>query len=254
MRRLALLVLGLAFAATARGGSSQSPSQPSIAEQYLFQAANAERAALGLAPVRWNDELYSAADAHAFEMARRQNISHQYAGEPELAERGKRAGVRFSRISENVAEAPNAVEIHSAWMHSEGHRENLLDPTVTAVGIRVLQRDGELYAVEDFAHVVETLSADEQERRVTALVENVSGLEALSTTDARRTCRMETGYAGGRRPYFVMRFTASDLTRLPQQLQERLASRRYQQVAVGACSVRSVQPFTSYNIAVLLYP
>ena len=235
-------------------GHAQEGVQASVAEQYLFRAANAERAAAGLSEVRWDGALYSAANAHAYEMARRQNISHQYAGEPELAERGKRAGLRFSRISENVAQAPDAVEIHSAWMSSSGHRENLLDPSVTSVGIRVVQRDGELYAVEDFARVVEKLSAEEQERRVAALVEGTGAIETLPTLDARRTCEMRTGYAGDRRPYFVMRFTATDLNRLPEQLRERLARGRYEQAAVGACRARGSEPFASYNLAVLLYP
>lgn len=253
MRRV-LLVAVMTGLAIARHGRAQDGGQPTVAEQYLFRAANAERAAMGLGEVRWDVALYSAANAHAYEMARRQNISHQYAGEPELAERGKRAGVRFSRISENVAEAPNAVEIHSAWMNSSGHRENLLDPAVTAVGIRVVQRNGELYAVEDFARVVEQLTTEEQERRVAALVENTGGIETLPTLDARRTCEMRTGYAGGRRPYFVMRFTAAELTRLPEQLRERLTSGRFEQAAVGACRAREGAPFASYSLAVLLYP
>ena len=52
---------------------------------------------------------------------------------------------------------------------------------------------------------------------------------------------------------FVMRFTASRLTRLPSELKTRLASGNYRQAAVGACPSLSNSPFTTYNIAVLLY-
>src|SRR5947208_7586092 len=86
----------LAAAVCAGVGRAQ---RPSVAEQYLFQAANAERAQRGLQPLRWEPALYRAAYGHAQQMAGRGSISHQYAGEPELAERGKMAGARFSRIA-----------------------------------------------------------------------------------------------------------------------------------------------------------
>jgi hypothetical protein len=64
---------------------------------------------------------------------------------------------------------------------------------------------------------------------------------------------MDTGYAGPRKPWFVMRFTSDSLTQLPGELKSRIASGRYHQAAVGACAPHD-SPFTSYNIAVLLYP
>jgi hypothetical protein len=229
--------------------------RPSVAEQYLFHAANAERAERGLQPLRWEPTLYRAAFGHAQQMAARANISHQYAGEPELAERGKTAGAQFSRIAENVAEAPNAVRIHEAWMNSPGHRANLLDPQVDAVGISVLQRGGQLYAVQDFERTVEALSLDEQEQAVAGLLRAAGQVEVLATSDeARQTCRMSTGYAGARQPHFVMRYTSGDLRRIPDTLRAKIATGRYREAVVGACPVAGKQAFSSYSIAVLLYP
>jgi hypothetical protein len=65
---------------------------------------------------------------------------------------------------------------------------------------------------------------------------------------------MASGYASASKPSFVMRFTSDSLTQLPDELKTRLASGRYRQAAVGACAANSTVPFTSYNIAVLLYP
>lgn len=227
----------------------------SVAEQYLFQAANAERTARGLPALRWDSALYSSAYEHARQMAARASISHQYAGEPELAERGKSAGARFSIISENVAEASTAVRIHDAWMNSPGHRANLLDPQVDAVGISVRQRGGQLYAVEDFERSVATLSLDEQEQAVGQLVAASGRLAVLpSSSDARQTCALATGYAGARRPWFVMRYTSGDLLRIPDTLREKIATGQYREAAVGACTAPRNQPFSSYSIAVLLYP
>jgi hypothetical protein len=188
-------------------------------------------------------------------MAARASISHQYAGEPELAERGRRAGARFSMIAENVAEAPTAVRIHDAWMNSPGHKANLLEPKSDSVGISVLQRDGQLYAVEDFGRTVATLSLTQQENAVASLLSSAAPVTVLPTTDeVRRTCGMDSGYAGSRRPYFVMRYTAGDLTRLPDTLKTELATGKYHEAAVGACTPHGSQTFSMFNIAVLLYP
>jgi len=234
-------------------GLSNGPH--SIAEEYLFSMANQERSQRGLHTLRWDNTLYAAANNHAREMAARESISHQYSGEAELAERGKLAGAHFSVISENVAEAPTAVWIHDAWMKSEGHRKNLLDPEVDSVAIRVLSRNGQLYAVEDFDRSVQNLSFDAQEHAVDALLKATSSLNVLPTTpEARRTCAMESGYAGSREPWFVMRYTAGDLTQLPDQLKAKMNNGKYHEAVVGACSVHKTDAFTAYNIAVLLYP
>ena len=167
-------------------------------------------------------------------------------------------------ISENVAEAPESTLLHQMWMESEGHRDNLLDPEVNVAGIAVIERNDQLYAVEDFASVVEVLSFDQQESSVATLiatkgiqVANTLGTDAAAaaTIAARQTCTMATGYAPGpRRPWFVMRYTSSTLSALPTPLQTRIGSGKYHVAAVGACSTAEATPFTSYNIAVLLYP
>ena len=246
----AFIVSGLVGMCVA--GAAQA--QRTMSEQYLFQAANAERAQRGLPPLRWDDALYKAAQNHAREMASRQSISHQYPGEAELTERGKMAGARFSTIAENVAMAPAAPTIHTAWMNSEHHRENLLDPTVDSVGISVLQRNGELYAVQDFDRSVERLTFDEQESEVAELLQKAAPVQVATSDGARATCSMESGYTGVRQPWFVMRYTAGDLTRLPEQLKTKLATGKYHQALVGACEGHQKQAFTSFNIAVLLYP
>ena len=225
-----------------------------LSEQYLFAAANRDRLERGLTPLRYDQALASAALAHAQQMAARQAISHQFTGEPGLALRVARAGVRFSLVTENVAEAGNSALIHELWMHSEGHRANLLDPKVDSVGIAVVARSGQLYAVQDFARSVESLSLLQQEAIVGELVASGGVAILPDSHDAERTCALSTGFVGARRPWFVMRFTAADLKRLPDELVAKLATSRYHEAAVGACSAQEQSPFTSYQVAVLLYP
>jgi uncharacterized protein YkwD len=229
-----------------------------VAEQYLLSAANQERTALGLPTLHRDAQLARAAGQHAREMAAHSAISHQFPGEAGLTARAAGTGVRFSVVSENVGEAPSAVKIHDMWMHSTGHRTNLLDPAVDAAGISVIARGGELYAVEDFAKTVRSASLEEQESSVAALLTQ-RGVMAIDVSPetvsaARKTCTMSTGYAGTRTPQFVMRFTSDSLAVLPEQLRARLAAGKSHQAAVGACADPAKGPFTSYNIAVLLYP
>jgi hypothetical protein len=241
------------------GGSVFAQAGASVAEQYLFAAANAERSERGLPLLRWDASLCAAAEMHDREMAARESISHQYAGERELSDRGRASGVRFSVIAENVAEAATAVRIHDAWMHSAGHRANLLDPKVDAVGIRVLRRNGQLYAVEDFAKIVANVSVAEQERLVGALIARASagGAESVAllrtNEEARQSCSMERGYVGERQPAFVMRYTTPNLDVLPSALTKSLASGGYREAMVGACEPRGAGNFSTYSLAVLLY-
>jgi uncharacterized protein YkwD len=255
----ALLLLSLAVpAAHAADAPRAAGSAATIAEQYLLSAANQERLARGLGELHRDPQLAVAAAGHAREMAAHEGISHQFAGEAELTTRGARAGVGFSLISENVAQAPSVVEIHEMWMHSEHHRSNLLDPSIDSAGISVVERDGELYAVEDFAKTVRSMSIERQESAIGALVAAPGRIvlagDAESVAAARGTCATSTGFVGTRRPWFVMRFTSDSLTRLPGELTARMATGKYREAAVGACAGADRGGFTSYSFAVLLYP
>ena len=239
--------------------SSSLTSSPSSSilmsspEAFLFQQANRERAERGLAELRWDDTLARAASGHASEMAARQTISHQFAGEPELSERGASAGAKFALISENVAEAPDAGTIHRAWMKSAGHRENLLDPRVDAVGISVAVRGGQLYAVQDFAHTTQRLSFDQQEVNVGRLLDERGLVILPGREDARNACAIDSGYEGRNQPLFIMRYTTEDLALLPDRLTKEIKSGHYREAIVGACSGDGASPFTAYRLAVLLY-
>ncbi len=139
-------------------------------------------------------------------------------------------------------------------MNSEGHRANLLDPNVDSVGIAVVQKDRQLYAVEDFGRSVRLLSFEEQEAEVGGMLSAAGLRVANAKAEARQTCALSTGYAGARQPWFVMRWTGSSLDRLPDELNARLSTGKYHEAAVGACVLGKQGPFTSYNIAVLLFP
>lgn len=228
------------------------------AELLLLRQANTDRAQRDLPALRIDPQLAQAARFHAEQMAAHADISHGFPGEPDLSMRGAAAGVHFSLITENVAEAGDAGVIHGLWMNSPGHRANLLDPEVNVVGIAVVVQGGAVYAVEDFASTVEQLSLDQQEATVaqvlTASAPAVQLSPARGAESARQTCGMPAGYAGARQPWYILRYSAARLDQIPQQLKSRLASGRYHEASVGACAAQKPTAFTAYTIAVLLYP
>ena len=249
-RRIQILGAGL----IALGLMAPALFAQSVSEQYLLAAANRDRAEHGLGPVRVDEHLALAARMHAYQMGDHRTISHQFPGEQDLASRAGDAGAHFSLVTENVAEASNSAQIHDMWMASEGHRANLLDPKVDSVGIAVVQKGRQLYAVEDFARTVAQLTVEQQEARVGDMLTQAGIRLGGISPDARQTCTMSSGFAGGRQPGFVMRFSATSLDHLPEQLTSRVTSGKYRVAEVGACVTGKQGPFSGYNLAVMLFP
>jgi len=224
---------------------------PSPEEKLLLNAANRERSAAGLHPLKWDDALAVAARQHAQVMASQNLLLHQCLDEAPLDQRAAMAGAKFSMIAENIAVGPNPETIHNGWMRSPGHRKNILNADLTAVGIATMRGSGGLFAVQDFSRPVEALSLERQEERVVSLLKG-NGLPAADISeDARKTCNMDRGFAGAPALY-VIRFEVTDLSKLPDDLLKKVKSRAYRKAAVGACHGAYTAGFTRYRIAVLL--
>ncbi|MGB7231945.1 MAG: CAP domain-containing protein [Candidatus Acidiferrum sp.] len=232
--------------------TQQGASHPSAEEKALLDSANRERAAAGVQLLHWDGVLAVAARQHDELAVREHLLSHQYPDELSLAERASRAGAKFSFIEENVAMGPDTQTIHDGWMHSPGHRKNMLNPEVSAVGIAVMKSGAELFAVQDFSKPVLDLSLAQQDQRVITLLKAAGLRGAVATEDARKTCGMETGYAGDHVSY-VLHFQAIDLDKLPDELLHVIQSRAYRAAAVGACRDSDPAGFTRYRMAVLLH-
>lgn len=222
-------------------------------EMQLMQATNQDRAQHGLGPLRWDPALARAAQAHAYEMVRHGELSHQYAGEPDLMTRAGHDGAHFSTVAENIAVAPNPQSVESEWMHSPPHRHNILDPRLTTVGIGLVRQGNSLWAVEDFSAAVVQMGSSQIEQKVEQMVAERGIRSVTASSAARQTCAMDHGFTGTR-PNFIMRWEGSDLNRLPDVLEEKISTGRYKSAAVGACSSDNRgQGFTTYRMAVLLF-
>src|SRR6267154_3518875 len=114
------------------------------AGRELLDSVNQARRSQGLAPLRWNESLATAARRHAEVMAEHGTAQHGFQGELDLSARVKQAGARFSWLSENVTQGPTAQFIHAQFMNSPPHRSNILDRDMDSVGIGVVEKRGQL--------------------------------------------------------------------------------------------------------------
>jgi hypothetical protein len=229
-------------------------------EQRLVDLTNEARTQAGLKPVVWDGKLAAAAHAHAVLMAEQGQISHRYPGEADLPERAASVGAHFSVIAENVAGGTSPGQIHGAWMQSQVHHDNLMNANIDHIGVALVPAHGTLYAVADFTKSVESLAPEKVESEVGKTLAE-KGLTLMpDASGARSYCALndsESGASLGLKAKFLMRWQSSDVTKLPPQLEQRIASGEFKQAAVGACEPHgdgSGGPvFSGYRVAVLLY-
>jgi hypothetical protein len=222
-------------------------------ERLLFNGANRERAERKLPLLKWDEGLARAARKHAELMAEHDLLEHQLPGEPDLAARAQEAGASFSHITENIGMGDSADKFHDGWMHSPGHRANILDAASDSIGIAVAEGEGGLYAVEDFARAVAVLSIGEQEKRVgESLV--ARGLHLINIgDDARKSCELDRDYVGKSKARYIAHYETPDVSQLPENLAKELQSGRYKSGAVAACAAKPSSGFVRFRIVVLLY-
>lgn len=130
--------------------SSEPKPAPALALE-LLEAHNAERARAGLPRLHSSEALAEVAAQHARDMAERGKISHTGSDAANLKVRLARAAYSFDRAGENVAMGQaNVSEVMSGWMHSRGHRRNIL-ANYEEMGAAVARgADGQLYWCVEF--------------------------------------------------------------------------------------------------------
>jgi uncharacterized protein YkwD len=229
--------------------AQDSPSGP---EKFLFEAVNRERTRQGRNALKWDADLAAAARVHAKRMAEHNSLSHQFHGEPDLNARLHEAGARFSRIAENVAEAPDLSGLHIGWMNSPPHYANIMNPKLNSIGIAVELRGTQFFAVQDFSTSTGALTAEQQEKKISKLLEARGVRVTGDSADARKSCESGGGVAV-RRSAAITHFDAPDLEQLPEKLVKTIESGRYRTAAVGACHADESTGFSLYRITVLLY-
>lgn len=125
------------------------PAKP-LEDRYqtyeLVRAHNAVRRAHGLEELDPHVYLVAAARAHADHMAARGRLAHTGIGDDSPAGRAQSAGYTSSYIGENIGwNYPDIPSAMSGWMHSPGHRANLLGGYDQMGAAVAYSRSGEPY-------------------------------------------------------------------------------------------------------------
>jgi uncharacterized protein YkwD len=232
--------------------SRSSSAQSASAEHALFESLNRERASRGLAALQWDNNLAAAAREHAQRMADSNTLAHQLPGEPDMKSRVSDSGARFAMVAENIAVGPDTSSIHDGWMHSPGHRANILDAQLTAVGIATVRVSGGLFAVQDFSRAVVILNLAQQEKTVATLLAAQGLSIADSNIDARKNCDANVGMSGARAA-MMLRYETPEIDILPDDIVKKIKSHPFQKAAVAACDARDTSGFAHFKIAIVLF-
>jgi uncharacterized protein YkwD len=160
-------VAGGAVQPVVAGGASQpvaadAAAKPAVAtdraayENAVVALTNAQRTAKGCPALRRDDRLVAAARAHSADMVRQGFFDHTGSDGSSFVAREIAAGYpRKGPSAENIAwgyRTPR--DVVTGWMHSPGHRANILNCGSVAVGVGLVYRlDGTAYWTQDFGRI-----------------------------------------------------------------------------------------------------
>jgi uncharacterized protein YkwD len=131
-------------------------------EDEVLRLTNIERKKRGLKPLHWDQQLAYASRYHAKQMAIENYFDH---GSYVRDKRGKLVLIcqtferiekfaNYSYLAENIyAGTINPKDVVDTWMHSSGHRRNILNKNMTKIGVgyyRIDNSDYKYYWVQDF--------------------------------------------------------------------------------------------------------
>jgi len=115
----------------------------------MLARVNDARKRQKVVPLRSNARLDLTAQRHAEDMLARGYFAHKSPEGKTVADRARAAGYDWQTVGENIAEGQFTVdEVMDTWLHSPGHRRNILDPDFKELGVGLaLGRSGRSYRI-----------------------------------------------------------------------------------------------------------
>lgn len=105
-------------------------------EQQVADLTNKERTSRGLKPLKIDLELSRVAHEKSRDMAVNDYFSHTSPVYGSPFDMMKSYGITYRTAGENIAAGQRTPEeVVNAWMNSEGHRANILNPNYTNIGV-----------------------------------------------------------------------------------------------------------------------
>lgn len=106
-------------------------------EQQMIKLVNAARAQNNLPPLQVDMQVTNVARVKAQDMIDNKYFSHNSPKYGSPFDMMKSFGVKFIQAGENIAGNQNVQAAHNALMNSPGHRQNILSPDYTHIGIGI---------------------------------------------------------------------------------------------------------------------
>ncbi|MED4781216.1 CAP domain-containing protein [Brevibacillus choshinensis] len=104
--------------------------------KQVANLVNQERAKAGLKPVDLDASLNKVAQAKAADMSNNNYFDHTSPTYGSPFDMMKQFGVSYMTAGENIAMGQRtAGEVMNQWMNSEGHRQNIMNPSFTKIGV-----------------------------------------------------------------------------------------------------------------------
>lgn len=105
-------------------------------EQEVVRLVNVERSKAGLKPLAENTALSNVARAKSVDMRDKGYFSHTSPTYGSPFDMMKKFGIKYSYAGENIAMGQKTPEeVMRGWMNSPGHRQNILSPNFTQIGV-----------------------------------------------------------------------------------------------------------------------
>lgn len=105
-------------------------------ENQVLQLVNKERTSRGLQPLQMDSKVQQVARIKSQDMYKNNYFSHVSPTYGSPFDMLKSFGVSYQMAAENIAQGyPTAAAVVEGWMNSQGHRENILNPNFTHIGI-----------------------------------------------------------------------------------------------------------------------
>lgn len=117
----------------------QKPSTDfSSYQQQVLDLVNAERAKRGISALTLDSSLSSVATKKSQDMIDKNYFDHTSPTYGSPFDMMKQFGISYRTAGENIAKGQKTPqEVVAAWMNSEGHRKNILNPNFTNLGVGI---------------------------------------------------------------------------------------------------------------------
>jgi uncharacterized YkwD family protein len=111
-------------------------------EQKVVDLVNQEREKQGLKPLTLNKKLSDVARTKSKDMMDKGYFDHNSPTYGSPFDMMKQFGIEYTTAGENIAKGQQSPEdVMNAWMNSDGHRKNILNPDFTEIGVGYLKGD-----------------------------------------------------------------------------------------------------------------